>query len=124
MPKFKVALSFLLYITSCVSLLLTPAYVSMALTVYSAEFVASHGPRIPAFSAAALSVMPNAWSICLAVLGASVLLAVLAFWRSDSRDVKLYWLGVLANVNLYVAFLLFGIVLVGFFLLPRVVNGI
>jgi hypothetical protein len=123
MQKFKVALSILLYITSCVSLLIAPQYITLALTTYSADFVASHGTRIPAFSAMTLSVMPHAEVICFVVLIASLLLAAMTFRRPSIREARLYWLGVLANINFYTVLFLFGMVLVGFFLLPKVANG-
>ncbi|HQX65496.1 MAG: hypothetical protein WAR01_02360 [Dokdonella sp.] len=124
MPKIKVALGLLFYITSCVGLLIAPAYISMPLTAYSADFIASHGPRIPAFSSVALSVMPHAMAICFSVLAASLLLAFLAFRRVKEQDTRLFWIGVLANINFYAVLFLYGIVLIGFFLLPKLANGI
>ena len=124
MHKIKVALSFLLYTTSCIGLLIAPMYISMALSAYSAEFVGSHGPRVPAFSDTALSLMPHASAICFSVLGMSVLSAVVVYRKAGSPESRLYWLGVLSNINFYAAFFLFGMVLVGFFLLPKVANGI
>ncbi|MDH5829018.1 hypothetical protein QFW80_00565 [Luteimonas sp. M1R5S18] len=124
MPKIKVAIGLLLYVTSCMGLLIAPAYISLPLTAYSADFIASHGPRIPAFSRAALSVMPHATAICFSVLGSSLLLAFLAFRRVEERDTRLYWIGVLANINFYAVLFLFGMVLIGFFLLPKLANGI
>jgi len=124
MPKFKVVIGLLLYITSCMGLLIAPAYVSMSLAAYSAEFIASHGPRIPAFSSTTLSVMPHATAICFSVLAASLLLAFLAFRRVKEKDTRLYWIGVLSNINFYTVLLLFGMVLIGFFLLPKFANGI
>jgi hypothetical protein len=124
MRSFKVALSFLLYIASCLGLLISPMYISMALAAYSADFVASHGPRVPAFSASALSLMRHAGPICFSVLVVSLLLAVMAVRRSEDRQAKLYWLGILANINFYTVVFLFGSVLIGFFLLPKVANGV
>jgi hypothetical protein len=124
MPKIKVAFGLLLYITSCMGLLIAPMYISLPLTAYSADFVASHGPRIPAFSSLALSVMPHAGAICFSVLAASLLLAFLAFRKVQERDTRLYWIGVLANINFYTVLFLFGMVLIGFFLLPKLANGI
>ena len=124
MYKIKVILSFLLYTTSCIGLLIAPMYISMALSAYSAEFVTSHGPRVPAFSDTALSLMPHASVIGFSVLGISILAAVLLYRKVDSPDSRLYWLGVLSSINFYTAFFLFGMVLVGFFLLPKVANGI
>ena len=124
MPKIKVAIGLLLYITSCMGLLIAPAYISLSLTAYSANFPASHGPRVPAFSSIALTVMPHATAICLSVLAASLLLAFLAFRRVKERDTRLYWIGVLASINFYAVLFLFGMVLIGFFLLPKLANGI
>ena len=124
MPKIKVAIGLLLYMTSCLGLLVAPAYISLPLTAYSADFPASHGPRIPAFSSATLSVMPHATVICLSMLAVSLLLALLVFRRVKVRDTKLYWIGVLANVNFYTVLFLFGMVLIGFFLLPKLANSI
>lgn len=124
MRTFKVALSFLLYITSCLGLMISPMYISMVLANYSADFVATHGSRVTAFSATTLSLMPNAGAICFSVLADSLLLAFMAVRRSEDREAKLYWLGVLANINFYTVVFLFGSVLVGFFLVPTVANGI
>ncbi|NZA27802.1 hypothetical protein H0E84_15595 [Luteimonas sp. SJ-92] len=124
MPKIRVALGLLLYLASCLGLLIAPAYITLPLTAYSADFVASHGPRIPAFSSLALLVMPRAWLICFSVLAASVVLAFLAFRKVEDRDTRLYWIGVLANINFYTVLLMFGMVLIGFFLLPRLANGV
>ena len=124
MPKIKVALGLLFYITSCMGLLIAPVYISLPLTAYSAGFVASHGPRIPAFSSLTLSIMPHAAAICFSILAASLLLAFLAFRKVKERDTRLYWIGVLANINFYIVLFLFGMTLVGFFLLPKLANGI
>ena len=123
MRQIKVAIGLLLYITSCMGLLIAPAYISLSLTAYSADFIASHGPRIPAFSSTALSVMPHASAICFYVLASSLLLATLAFRRVKERDARLYWIGVLSNINFYTVLFLFGTVLIGFFLLPKLANG-
>ncbi len=123
MPKIKVAIASILYVTSCIGLLISPSYISLLLTTYSAGFIASHGPRVPAFSSTALSVMPHATPICFSILGASLLLAFLTARRVKERDSKLYWIGVLSAVNFYTVLFLFGMVLIGFFLLPKLANG-
>ena len=124
MPKIKVAIGLLLYLTSCMALLIAPIYIALPLTVYSTAFPASHGPNVPAFSNLALSVMPHAAPICFSVLVASLLLAILTFRQVKERDTRLYWIGVLASVNFYAVLFLFGLVLIGFFLLPKLANGI
>ncbi len=48
----------------------------------------------------------------------------MAVRRSEDRQAKLYWLGILANINFYTVVFLFGSVLIGFFLLPKVANGV
>lgn len=124
MRGIKVAVGLLLYCTSCIALLITPRYISLLLTVYSTDFPASHGPHIPAFSKIALSAMPHATAICLSILAVSLLLGFLAFRRVKEQDTRLYWIGVLTGVNLCAALALFGFVLIGFFLLPKLANGI
>lgn len=123
MPKIKFAFGLLLYMTSCAGLLVAPGYVSRLFTVYSADFIAAHGPHVPAFSRTTLSVMSHVTAICFSVFGASLWLAFLAVRRVRERDARLYWISVLSSINFYTVSFLFGIVLIGFFLLPKLANG-
>jgi hypothetical protein len=123
MGKFKVAVTALLYIGSCIALATTHGAVSALLKSYTAGYPSSFGTHVPAFTSTALSLMPNIAIACFGTLVVSAALAALLIWRSKSRESKLYWVTVLGSINYYVSMALLSTVLIGFFLLPKLGNG-
>ena len=123
MGKFKVAVTTILFVASCASLLVANGIASAVLDNYTSAYPASFGQNIPAFAASAVSLMQNSALLCLSVLVASVTLAFVAIRRAKSPASRLYWITVLATANYHVAAFLLGAVAVGFFLLPKLANG-
>jgi hypothetical protein len=124
MGKLKVFVTGVLFLASCVALLGTQGAVAGIQKSYAGAFPGPLGGQPPALSVSALSLMPNIPAICFTALAASIFLAGVAVWRARSREAKIYWVTVLGSINFYICVLLSGIVLVGFFLLPRVAHGI
>lgn len=123
MGKLKVAVTALIFISSCIALAATQSVVSMLFKTYTASFPESFGARAPAFTSTALSLMPNSALICLGTLAASILLAALAISRANSQESKLYWVTVVGSLNYHVSVFLLSVALIGFFLLPKLANG-
>ena len=124
MGKLKVLVTGVLFFASCVALLGTQGAVAAIQSSYTSAFPSSFGSHLPAFTVSAMSLMPNIPAIYFTTVAVSILLAGLALWRARTREVKLYWVTVLDSINFYICVFLSGIVLVGFFLLPRVAHGI
>jgi hypothetical protein len=124
MGKLKVFVTGILFLASCVALLGTQGAIAAIQNSYTSTFPSSFGSHLPAFTARTLSLMPNIPTICFTAVVVSILLAGLVLWRARSREAKIYWVTVLGSVNFYVCVFLSGVVLVGFFLLPRVAHGI
>ena len=123
MINFKVALTALIYIASCIALVATHEIVSALLVSYTIDYPASLGALVPGFTSLAISLIPKSALICLGTLVASVTICTFAIWRSNSRETKLYWVSVLSSLNYYVSMFLVSTILVGFFLLPKLANG-
>ena len=121
--RIKLVLGLLLYVASCLGLLAVPQLVRFTLAAYPAEYPLSQGPNLLAFTRLTLAVMPNTPAICGALVVVSALLLLLAWQRSRDLQARLFWTGVLANLNFYFTTFLLGMVLAGFFLLPRIANG-
>ena len=123
MGKLKAIITALIYFGSCAALVSTHAVVSVLQTSHTKEFLEALGGQTRAFTSIALSIIPNTALICFGTLVISALLATVAIRRSNSQESKLYWLTVLGSFNYYVSAFVFGAVLIGFFVLPKLANG-
>ena len=123
MGKFKVVLTAILFIASCILLLGANGIASAVLGSYTPAYPSSLGAHTPAFSLTALTLMQNSAALCFGTLALSSVLALVAIRRSTSLEAKSYWVIVLAIVNYHVSAFLLGAMAVGFFLLPKLANG-
>jgi hypothetical protein len=124
MNKFKVFITSALYLASCAFLCFTHGVVSALLQSYTIAYPSSIGSRVLAFTSFTLTLMPQSAAICFGMLGLSALLVAVALSRSATSEAKLYWVTAVAGFNYYVSGYLLATVLTGFFLLPRLANGI
>lgn len=121
--RIRKALALYLFATSVAAVMSVPGIISLMIRAYSLDFPSAQGPHVPAFTQFILPLLANALPICAAVLVATMLLAVVAWRRAQTWDVRLFWLGVLASFNFFHAFFALGNALMGFFLLPALANA-
>ncbi len=124
MGKIKVAVSALLFVGSCGSLLATHGVISALLQSYASAPGVTPTGHVPAFTSLALSLMPQSALLCFGALLLSLALLGLTVLRAQTRESKLYWATVLSSINYYFSGFLLGVVLVGYFMLPKLANGI
>jgi hypothetical protein len=97
--------------------------VIQTLKSYGPDYPLLIGPNVPAYSRLAMSILSQSTLICFGTLALSIILALIGLRRAKTSADKSYWLLLLSNLNYYVAFLLLNMLLVGFFMLPKLANG-
>ncbi len=68
--------------------------------------------------------MPQSALLCSGALLVSLALLALTVLRAKTRESKLYWATALSSINYYFSGFLLSIVIIGYFLLPKLANDI
>ena len=123
MNKARAVVTFILFLASLGSLLGAHSIADLVLRTYSESHIQSFGPRVPAFSVETVAYMRNGAFLCFGTATLSLGLAVLAWFRSATREAGLGWIAILSAFNYYVSFILVSAIAIGFFALPKLANG-
>jgi hypothetical protein len=121
--KIRVILSIWIFVASLAALLSSAFVISKTLGAFSVAQISSYGPRVPAASAG-IAAQAGSYPLWLLVAaGASTAIAVY-FWRS-ARPVETKTIAVtlVAAINMFLAANLPLVVLVAYFMLPKLENG-
>lgn len=116
-------LTVLIFLGSLAGLFSAAGIISATLSAYPPDFYRSFGPIVPVIceSYAALAPLLPTLLPCVAVL--SIGLGVY-FWRSSkSTETKTFAVTLMSALNYFFAMFSLGIVLVAYFMLPKLANG-